>query len=76
MLAKEYVTSTIRGEQQKFATQHTSGGLMTDVPCLECDLPTEFPRSNLFFHPHIHWVCGLKSQNSVRSTDILNESVT
>ena len=39
ILVQEHVTSTTRGEQQKFATLDTSGCLMVDVPHLDhlCD---------------------------------------
>ena len=35
ILVQEHVTSTKRGEQQKFATLDTSGCLMVDVPRLD-----------------------------------------
>ena len=35
MSAQEHVTSTTRGEYQKFDIWHTSGCLMVDVPCLD-----------------------------------------
>ena len=35
ILVQEHVTSTTRGEYQKFATMDTSGCLMVDVPRLD-----------------------------------------
>ena len=34
----------------------------------DCDPPTEFSRSDLLSHTHLHWVCAFRDLNSGRLT--------
>ena len=57
ILVQEHVTSTTRGEYQKFVTLDTSSCHMTDVPCLD-------------HHLEFYWVCLGDRQTNLPQAEI------